>query len=131
MWQRLMVVGVLLALPGCAASIRKEQAAPELSFQGPLRSASLTTPQIKLLQQGVSSNLKDPAAKFGSNYRAGLSANGETIVCGYVNGKKFAGMFAKPTEGSMEFLPIGISINQQEEDAVKSYCRSDGIYLPR
>jgi hypothetical protein len=60
-----------------------------------------------------------------------LSANSETIVCGYVNGKKFVGMFAKPAEGPMEFLPIGVSISQEEEDAVKTYCRADGIYLPR
>lgn len=131
MWQPLIVVMVLLALCGCAESVRKQRNAPQLSFQGPLRSSSLTTAQIKLVQQGISSTLKDPSAKFGGSYRGGLSANGETIVCGYVNGRRFVGMFAKPTQGSVEFLPIGISIDQQEEDAVKSYCRSDGIYLPR
>jgi len=87
--------------------------------------------QIKLVQLGIASSLKDSPASFGDSYRAGLSANSETIVCGYVNGKKFVGMFAKPAEGPTEFLPIGVSINQEEEDAVKTYCRADGIYLPR
>ncbi len=83
------------------------------------------------IQQGIASSLKDSSASFGGSYRAGLSANSETVVCGYVNGKKFVGMFAKPAEGPTEFLPIGVSINQEEEDAVKTYCRTDGIYLPR
>jgi hypothetical protein len=40
-------------------------------------------------------------------------------------------MFAKPAKGPTEFLPIGVSISQEEENAVKTYCRSDGIYLLR
>ena len=131
-WQRLIVVVVSLVLCGCASSIRKERNAPDLSFQGPLRSQSLSSSQIKLVQHGIASSLKDPkSASFGGSYKAGISANSETIVCGFVNGKKFAGMFAKPADGPMEFLPIGVSISQEEEDAVKTYCRSDGIYLPR
>ena len=133
-----MAVVAVLVLCGCAAQneISKKQReaesnAPDLSFQGPLRPVTLSAAQIKLVQQSVAANLKDPSAKFGSSYRGAVSANGETIVCGYVNGRKFAGMFAKPVDGPTEFLPIGISIDQQEEDAVKSYCRSDGIYLPR
>lgn len=130
--QRLIVVMVSLALWGCASSITKQRNAPDLSFQGPLRSASVTASQVKLAQQGIAASFKDgKTATFGKSYKAGISANNETIVCGYVNGKKFAGMFAKPSDGPMEFLPIGVSINQEEEDAVKTYCRSDGIYLPR
>jgi hypothetical protein len=126
-----ITAGVALALCGCASSIVKERNAPDLSFQGPLRSVSLSSAQIKLVQQGIASSLKGQPAKFGGSYRAGLSASSETVVCGYVNGKKFVGMFAKPAEGPTEFLPIGVSINQQEEDAVKSYCRTDGIYMQR
>jgi hypothetical protein len=125
------MVGVALALSGCASARIAERNAPDLSFQGPLRSVSVSPAQIKLIQQGIASSLKDSSASFGASYRAGLSANSETVVCGYVNGKKFVGMFAKPAEGPMEFLPIGVSISQEEEDAVKSYCRTDGIYLPR
>ena len=130
-WKGLIVVVILPALCGCASSVIKERNAPELAFQGPLRKTSLTSSQIKLVQQGISTSLKDPSARFGGSYKAAISANNETIVCGYVNGRRFAGMFAKPAGGTMEFLPIGVSINQQEEDAVKLYCRSDGIYLPR
>ena len=126
-----ITVGVVLTLCGCASARIAERNAPDLSFQGPLRSASLSSAQIKLVQQGIASSLKDSSANFGGSYKAGLSANSETVVCGYVNGKKFVGMFAKPAEGPTEFLPIGISINQEEEDAVKTYCRTDGIYLPR
>jgi len=129
-WPEIMV-GVALTLSGCASARIAERNAPDLSFQGPLRSASLSSAQIKLIQQGIASSLKDQSASFGGSYRAGLSANSETVVCGYVNGKKFVGMFAKPAEGPTEFLPIGVSINQEEEDAVKTYCRTDGIYLPR
>jgi hypothetical protein len=125
------MVGVALALDGCASARIAERNAPDLSFQGPLRSVSLSSAQIKLVQQGIASSLKDPYASFGGSYKAGLSANSETVVCGYVNGKKFVGMFAKPAQGPTEFLPIGVSINQEEEDAVKTYCQSNGIYLPR
>jgi hypothetical protein len=129
-WLRIMV-GVAVALCGCASARIAERNAPDLSFQGPLRTVSVSPAQIKLIQQGIASSLKDSSASFGGSYRAGLSANSETVVCGYVNGKKFVGMFAKPAEGPMEFLPIGVSISQEEEDAVKTYCRTDGIYLPR
>ena len=129
-WPGIMV-GVALALCGCASARIAERNAPDLSFQGPLRSVSLSSAQIKLVQRGIASSLKGQSAKSGGSYRAGLSANSETVVCGYVNGKKFVGMFAKPAEGQTEFLPIGVSINQEEEDAVKSYCRTDGIYMQR
>ena len=131
MWPRIIVVAALL-LSGCASARIAERNAPTLSFQGPLRSASLSSAQIKTVQQGIAASLKDPSsASFGGSYRAGISANSETVVCGYVNGKKFVGMFAKPANGPTEFLPIGVSISQEEEDAVKTYCRSDGIYLLR
>ena len=129
-WPSIMV-GVALALSGCASARIAERNAPDLSFQGPLRSVCLSSAQIKIVQQGIAASLKDPSASFGGSYKAGLSANSETVVCSYVNGKKFVGMFAKPAQGATEFLPIGVSINQEEEDAVKTYCRSDGIYLPR
>jgi hypothetical protein len=132
MGPRIMVIVAALVLSGCASARIAQRNAPDLSFQGPLRSQSLSSSQIKLVQQGIASSLKDSeSASFGRSYRAGISANSETVVCGYVNGKKFVGMFAKPADGPMEFLPIGVSINQGEEDAVKTYCRSDGIYLPR
>jgi hypothetical protein len=38
-------------------------------------------------------------------------------------------MFAKPQGGKTQFLPIGLSVDEQEEDTVKQYCRDDGIYL--
>jgi len=131
MWPRIVVVAALL-LSGCASARIAERNAPTLSFQGPLRPASLSSAQIKTVQQGIAVSLKDPSsASFGGSYRAGISANSETVVCGYVNGKKFVGMFAKPAKEPTEFLSIGVSISQEEEDAVKSYCRSDGIYLLR
>ena len=60
-----------------------------------------------------------------------INTDGQTIVCGYLNGKKFAGMFAKSQGGKTQFLPIGLSVDEQEEDTVKQYCRDDGIYLPQ
>jgi hypothetical protein len=40
-------------------------------------------------------------------------------------------MFAKPGGGKTEFLPIGISVDEQAEETVRQYCRDDGIYLPQ
>jgi hypothetical protein len=140
MWQRIMVITVLV-LTGCAAERMAERNAPDLSFQGPVHPVTLSSSQIKLVQQGVAEGLKDrrslaghpplESASFGGSYRAGISSDGEIVVCGYVSGKKFVGMFAKPKDGTMQFLPIGVSISEEEEDAVRPYCRADGIYLPK
>jgi hypothetical protein len=40
-------------------------------------------------------------------------------------------MFAKPEGGSTEFLPIRVAIAEEEQDAVREFCRATGIYLPR
>jgi hypothetical protein len=131
MWPRIMVVAVLV-LSGCAAERVAERNAPSLSFQGPVHPVTLSSAQIKLVQQGVAESLKDAAsANFGGSYRAGINSNSEIVVCGYVNGKKFVGMFAKPENGPAEFLPIGVGLSEEEEEAVRSYCRADGMYLPQ
>jgi hypothetical protein len=128
------IMGVLL-LSGCAAqhaSYINQRDAPDLAFKGPLRPVSLSAPQIKQVQQGIAVGLPEAGPKtFGKSYRAAINADGQTIVCGYLNGKKFAGMFAKSQGGKTQFLPIGLSVDQQEEDTVKQYCRDDGIYLPQ
>lgn len=137
---RIMVI-TLLVLSGCAAERVAERNAPDLSFQGPVHPVTLSSVQIKLVQQGIAQSLKDrrslagrpplESASFGDSYRAGISSDGEIVVCGYVNGKKFVGMFAQPKDGTTQFLPIGVSISEEEEAAVRPYCRADGIYLPK
>jgi hypothetical protein len=130
-----LAVAAVLLLCGCAAqraSYVAQRDAPDLAFQGPLRSVSLSSAQIKQVQQGIAAGVPDDGPKsFGKSYRAGVNSDGQTIVCGYLNGRKFAGMFAKPQGGKTQFLPIGVGIDEQEEDAVKLYCRDDGIYLPQ
>ena len=130
MWRWIVVIA-LLALGGCASERIAEANAPELSFQGPVRPVTLSSAQVKLVQQGIAASLKDSSSAHFGGYKAGTSSNKEIIVCGYVDGKRFVGMFAKPAKGATEFLPIGVSINQEEADAVKTYCRADGIYLPQ
>ena len=81
-------------------------------------------------KQGVTRSLKDQAsASFAASYRAGIGSDRKIAVCGFVNGKKFVGMFAKPEGGATEFLPIKVTVSEEEQDAVKQYCRIDGIYL--
>jgi hypothetical protein len=134
MWPRITVVAVLV-LSGCAAQRAEyaaERDAADLSFQGPLRPLALSSAQIKLVQQGIAASLKDSGPpSFGRSYRGGINADREIVVCGYVDGKKFVGMFAKPKDGPAQFLPIGVGIDQAEEEAARSYCRADGIYLPQ
>jgi hypothetical protein len=131
--QGLTVVAVLL-LCGCAAqraSYVNQRDAPDLAFKGPIRAVSLSAAQIKQVQQGIAAGVPDGPKTFGKSYRGGIGADGQVVVCGYLNGRKFAGMFAKPQAGKMQFLPIGVGIDEQEEDTVKQYCRDDGIYLPQ
>jgi hypothetical protein len=134
MWPRLTVVAVLF-LTGCAAQRAEyvaQRDAPDLYFKGPVRPVALSSAQIKLVQQGVARSLTDwPSPSFGKSYRAAMNPDRKIVVCGYVDGKRFAGVFAKPARGAPQFLPIGVAIDQQEEDAVKLYCRDDGIYLPQ
>jgi hypothetical protein len=135
----LIAVVAVLGLCGCAAQneISRQQReaednAPDLSFQGPLRPLNLSPAQIKLVQQGIAQSLKDPAsAVFGKSYRAGIDKEREIAVCGFVNGKRFVGMFAKPEGGSTEFLPIKIALGEEDREAVADYCRFNGIYLPQ
>jgi hypothetical protein len=135
MWLRIAVLSVVLGLSGCAAqreSYVAQRDAPDLSFKGPLCSVSLSSAQIKLVQQAIAGTLKDASApSFGKSYRAARNAEGETVVCGYVNGKKFAAMFAKTAGGKTQVLPIGVGVDEQEEDSVKQYCRDNGIYMPQ
>jgi hypothetical protein len=138
MWRQIAAVAVL-AMGGCAAQqetfVRQreaERAAPELDFQGPLRPTTLSKAQIKLVQQGVVPLLKDPAsAQFGNSYRAGLGPDRRIAVCGFVNGKRFVGMFAKPEGGALEFLPIRVATAEEEQEGVREFCRANGIYLPQ
>jgi len=135
MWLRIAVLSVVLTLCGCAAqreSYVAQRDAPDLSFKGPLRPIPLSSAQIKLVQQAIAESLKDSGApSFGKSYRAARTAEGETVVCGYVNGKKFAGVFAKTARGKTQVLPIGVGIDDLAEDSVKQYCRDNGIYMPQ
>jgi hypothetical protein len=134
-WPRIGVIAALLVVAGCAAQQQEyaaERDAPDLSFKGPIPSVVLSSAQIKLVQAGIIEGLKDSGPpSFGKSYRAGLNADRAVVVCGFANGKRFVGMFAKAPGGASKFLPIGVSIDEQEEDAVKGYCRDDGIYLPQ
>src|SRR5512143_3458024 len=122
---RIAVIAAVLALCGCAAqreSYVAQRDAPDLAFKGPLRPVSLSSAQIKLVQQGVAANVQAlDTASFGKSYRAATNVDGE----------KFAGMFAKSARGKTTFLPIGVGLDQVEEDSVKQYCRDDGIYMPQ
>lgn len=133
--RRGIAIVLALLLSGCAAQRAEyfaQRDAPDLNFKGPIRPVSLSSAQIKQVKQGVAASLQDKGPKtFGKSYRAAINADGQIVVCGYLNGKKFAGMFAKPGGGKTEFLPIGISVDEQAEETVRQYCRDDGIYLPQ
>jgi hypothetical protein len=132
MLRRITVV-VVLALGGCAQPAA-ERNAPNLDFAGPIRPLILSSAQIKVVQQGIAASLPekgDSNPVFGNSYRAGVYSGREIVVCGFVNGKRFVGMFAKPEGGSTEFLPIKIALGEEQQPAVRQYCRANGIYLPR
>jgi len=40
-------------------------------------------------------------------------------------------VFAKTARGKTQVLPIGVGVDEQEEDSVKQYCRDNGIYMPQ
>jgi hypothetical protein len=129
----MILVAALLTLCGCGMYRAAEQSQPvDIPFRGPLRPVSLTPAQIKIVQAGVRDTLTDPAAaEFGSSYRAGISADGSVAVCGFVNGKRFVGIFAKQVGGTTEFLLIRVVANEGAEDDTRRYCRVNGIYLPK
>jgi len=132
--RRGIAVFLVVLLSGCAAQRAEyfaQRDAPDLNFKGPIRPVSLSSAQIKQVERGVASLQNKGAKSFGKTYRAGVNADGQIVVCGYLDGKKFAGMFAKPQGGETEFLPIGISVDEQAEETVRQYCRDDGIYLPQ
>jgi hypothetical protein len=118
---RTAIVAVL-ALGSCTASTE--------NFEGPLDPVTLSPAQIKLVQQGIAKQLKDPAsASLVSGYRAGSNLKRQIAVCGYVNGKQFVGLFFSDADGSPVFLPLMIGGTEAEDDIVNRNCRADGIYL--
>ena len=130
----LIAVVAALTLSGCLAQRAAERNAPDVPFEGPLRPGALSPAQIELVQKGVADGLKDlkdaATPSFGSSYRAGKDSDGDIAVCGFVNGKRFAGVLTKPLGGATEFLPIRIATTEDEQTDAKCYCRSDGIYMP-
>ena len=129
MWRAITGVAVLI-LCGCAAQqeafVRQREAernAPNLDFQGPLPPATLSKAQIEMVQQGIAGLLKEPAsAKFGDSYRGGQGPDRKIVVCGFVNGKRFVGMFAKPEGGATEFLPIRVALEEVDQESVRQFC---------
>ena len=127
----LLTCAMTVAISALAAEREYGDDAPSLTFKGPLAPLPLSSAQIKLVKKGIAESLADPAsASFGRSYRAGMSSEDELIVCGYVNGKSFVGMFATPQGGSMEFLPIRVAHSEEEQPSVREYCRARGIYVP-
>jgi hypothetical protein len=124
MWPRAAIVAVLVLSGGCATSNQR--------FEGPLAPLTLSAAQIKIVQQGVAKELKDPMSpRFGDSYRAGSSSlNRQIVVCGYVNGKQFVGKFWQQN-GSSVFIPIMIGGSEAKDDIVDRDCRPGGIYLPQ
>lgn len=129
----LIVLGFfVLSLAGCSMYRAAEQSQPvDIPFKGPLRPVKLTPAQVKVIQAGIRESLPDPkSASFSSSYRAGVTPSGSIAVCGFVNGKRFVGMFAKPVGAPAEFLPIRVVSEVGAEDDTRRYCRINGIYLP-
>jgi hypothetical protein len=132
-WMRpWLAVIVLLLLSGCAAQRAAERNAPAVPFKGPLPPVTLTQAQIKAVQKGIAEILPEPrSAVFGDSYRAGRGPYGEIAVCGFVNGKRFVGMFAKPQGETAQFLPIRVVLSEEQQESLRLYCRVNGIYLPQ
>src|SRR5712691_9961630 len=122
MWSRATIVAVVV-LSGCATSTER--------FEGPLDPLTLSAAKIKIVQQGLAKELKDPSVSLGESYRAGTSVlQHQTVVCGVVNGKKFVGKFWSNDDSSV-FIPIMIGGSQAENYIVDRDCRPGGIYLPQ
>ena len=60
MWLRSMVVAVLV-LSGCGSEQRLDKVTlTDWTFKGPIRSRTLSSAQVKLVQKGITKVLKDP-----------------------------------------------------------------------
>jgi hypothetical protein len=120
MWSRATIVAVIV-LSGCATSNER--------FEGPLDTLTLSAAQIKIVQQGLAKELKEPSVSLGESYRAGTSVlQHQTVVCGVVNGRKFVGKF---WSNDSVFIPIMIGGSEAENYVVDRDCRPGGIYLPQ
>ena len=96
------------------------------------RHAHFVRAQISLSKQGVTWKPERPGfCQLWCQLQSRHWLGPQKTVCGFVNGKKFVGMFAKPEGDATEFLPIKVTVSEEEQDAVKQYCRIDGIYLPQ
>lgn len=121
----IIATGFLLALAGCTTL------PPEMQKAG--TPTTLTSDQVKIVQDGVRSRLKDPgSAMFSGEIRAAKAADGEITACGLVNAKNSFGGYV----GSSLFIAIvrggsvvDATIENSQYNIVTSFCRQRGVAI--
>lgn len=121
----LLAVGITLFLAGCTTL------PPEMQKSG--APTTLTTEQVKAVQDGVRMRLKDPAsAMFSGEIRASKAADGEITACGLVNAKNSFGGYV----GSSLFIAllrngavVDATIENSQYNIVANFCRQRGVAI--
>lgn len=130
--KRIALCSLLLALYGCQTSLGEKP---------PSTPATLSAEQVKIVEDGIRSSLKDPnSAVFGSMKAAQSDKAGIMHVCGTVNAKNSFGGFSgqKPyigvlgsltTEGKTigVFNVISHGNTSSDAEVVMSMCKHYGV----
>ncbi len=120
-----IAAGIALAFTGCTTL------PPEM--QKPGTPTTLTSEQVKAVQDGVRNRLKDPAsAMFSGEIRAAKAADGEITACGLVNAKNSFGGYV----GSSLFIAmlrggtvVDATVENSQYNIVASFCRQRGVAI--
>jgi hypothetical protein len=125
---RLLAVGLVLALVGCATPDSGQNFSADLTDRG------MSDDDIRIVEAAVRPALKDPASGVFRGITATRSDDGHKFVCGWVDYKRPNGALAgeQPFDGTLfagQFVLGTLAHNQTEAATVFAECQAHNVRL--
>lgn len=115
-----VVVAVAAALAGCGQTAQKETAPSASAY-------TLTQADVKVVETGVRSSLKDLASAKLDRMKATRRPDGVINVCGYVGAFPFMGVLTVSPKSS--FAVTGVGSDEGKAALTMNFCRKAGIEI--
>ncbi len=125
---RLLAVGLVLALVGCATPDSGQNFSADLTDRG------MSDDDIRIVEAAVRPALKDPASGVFRGITATRSDDGHKFVCGWVDYKRPNGALAgeQPFDGTLfagQFVLGTLAHHQTEAATVFAECQAHNVRL--
>ena len=125
---RLLAVGLVLALAGCATPDSGQSFSTDISDRG------LSDDDIRIVETAVRPTLKDPASGVFRGITSTRSDDGHKFVCGWVDYKRPNGALAgeQPFDGTLfagQFVLGTLARDQASAATVFAECQAHNVRL--